>query len=184
MNKEIIGRLILDRVLKIKHTTGLNNDLPKQLQKNSFFFKEESENILLGENQNNKSNQYNRTVIAKESDIYEGFEVVLIDWNHMNKHCDIHGHPQLMYYQVLSGTYVMNLYRVEEENKVSFERSFVLKEGDIYTSLSDDKGYSNAVHSMQCIRPGKTLNIYSGDGMKGKRFCMKKPYPLKLEKYK
>lgn len=163
---------ILNYVLGIKNNLGVNSDLCETLLTNKDTLTEMVKHI----DYQNPESSYSRQVLAREhyEDILLGhnFEIIIGHWKKTYTPCHIHGHPQFLYYQVLSGIYLMHFYKIRDPKagKVKLTSSVFLKTGDVYTVCADTQSMSNCIHSIQCYEPGQTLHIYSNDATKGVRY--------------
>lgn len=165
---------ILSFVLGIKEVVGLKG-LGERLTREKNILKKFVKHIPYSKNINRP---YVRNIVAREyyKDAFnsENFEVIVGNWRPTGFRCHIHGHPQFMYYQVLSGKYIMHLYKIidKENNIVSPVKSMILLPGDVYSVFDNMATWSNAIHSIECIEPGQTLHIYSNDGTKGQVYTI------------
>lgn len=163
---------ILNYVLGIKDVTGINNVLCETLSHNKDILGEMVKHI----NYQKPKSLYYRQVLAREyyQDILldQNFEIIIGHWEKTDTPCHIHGHPQFLYYQVLSGLYLMHFYKIRDAKtkKVELVSSLFLKPSDVFSVCADHSCMSNCIHSIQCYEPGQTLHIYSNDATKGIRY--------------
>ncbi|MCI5051485.1 MAG: hypothetical protein MRY57_04195 [Candidatus Pacebacteria bacterium] len=126
-----------------------------------------------------KDCHYKRQVLGKEfndNETYdENFEVIMGHWKPTKTSCRIHGHPQYMYYQILSGKYLMHLYKIIDTQQKIVEpvQSMIMLPGDTFGICAQSRTMCNGIHSMQCLEAGQTLHIYSDDALKGEIFTKK-----------
>jgi hypothetical protein len=166
---------ILSFVLGIKEVVGLKG-LPERLTKEKNILKKFVKHIPYNID---IDGSYSRNIVARQyyKNVLKGenFEVIVGNWKPTGSRCHIHGHPEFMYYQILSGKYIMHLYKIsdEENNIVIPIKSIILLPGDVYSVFDIMATWSNAIHSIHCIESGQTLHIYSNDGTKGQVYTTK-----------
>ena len=172
MNTVFMPRSLLQSVLSAYDQYGLCEKFKMSVIKNHSFYKD---CIAMFPYMKPQGAAYTRTVVVKDKNNTDRpchFEAIVANWIPTKNHCPVHGHPQFMYYQIISGVYCMNLYRIVDKQQRTVEKysTLVLLPGDVYAVCAKEPGYCNAIHSVQCLEKGQTLHIYSNDGTKGELF--------------
>lgn len=172
MNTVFSPQSLLESVHSAYHQHGLGEKFKMSVIKNHSLYKD---CVAMFPYVKPQGAAYTRTVVAKDKDNTDrscSFEVIVANWSPKENHCPIHGHPQFMYYQIISGAYCMSLYQIVDEQQRIVEKysTLILLPGDVYAVCAKKSGYCNAIHSVQCLEKGQTLHIYSNDGTKGELF--------------
>lgn len=108
---------------------------------------------------------YSRNYIGLEPRLGEpGWETLVMRWPNFGPG-PIHGHHRFVLYRVLDGRFRMRFHRIVDSGKnlVVEETVKEFGPGDVHYYSGSGPGYHHMVHSVECIEPGHSLHIYSGD---------------------
>ncbi len=110
--------------------------------------------------------KYLRNCIGKNNVTQE--EGFLNYWQ-VQAQTSIHGHPSKIFYQVLSGSFEMEIYTRAEagSGSLSLKTKRVLRQNDYIYFEGTEAQYDNFIHRVTCLEPGFTFHFYSEDARRG-----------------
>lgn len=111
--------------------------------------------------------QYTRHYIGREHGNNK-HELMLNMWNKGNK-SSIHGHPPLVCYYVVSGTFEMRFFeKIDTQKKlVKHTKTSLFKTGDYMWDYTPTDQFDNVIHQIECIDSGCIMHLYSDDALQG-----------------
>ena len=98
------------------------------------------------------------------------YESLIITWG-KGASTPIHGHPPISFYKVLSGKFRMHFYSsTKQYGKLIYKgyQDFSVNES-IY-KIRKKHHYCHFIHKVECLEPGATFHLYSGNAQRGVAF--------------
>lgn len=108
---------------------------------------------------------YSRHIIGED----KGWTGLICRWE-AGASSSVHGHPAFTYYQVIEGSFSMELYDRTHDDKVVLRESKELVEGESYWEYGEEGRYDNMIHRVIARQPGFTLQVFSEDPGLGQVF--------------